>query len=188
MLSARLLVINEATALAWVLAEQRMAFPAGRRSLAATLAVGDEVFIYATRGCFHNPGRDVGRIVSQATVGSTVRDMPEPVVFKDHSYTSSCELAIRGLAGFGHGLDMRLLVPELHAFPDPGSWALRLRTAALSLDEHDAALLRDQLAPLLRPLKRELPAYVQAAAPYLRSAKQLAVETAQSADPYRRVS
>jgi hypothetical protein len=53
-----LLVIGDAAALAWVLAEQRMAFPASRRSQAMALEVGDELLIYTTRGCFHNP---VGR-------------------------------------------------------------------------------------------------------------------------------
>jgi len=45
-----LLVIGEDTALAWVLAEQRMAFPALRRAQAARLEIGDELLVYTTRG------------------------------------------------------------------------------------------------------------------------------------------
>jgi hypothetical protein len=76
-----LLVIGEAAALAWVLAEQRMAFPAFRRSEVMKLAIGDELFIYTTRECFHNPTRDVSRVIGLANVTSEVRDLDEPVVF-----------------------------------------------------------------------------------------------------------
>jgi hypothetical protein len=51
-----LLVIGEREALAWVLRESRTAFPATRRAEVDRLAVGDELFLLTTRGCFHNPG------------------------------------------------------------------------------------------------------------------------------------
>ena len=83
-----LLVIGEKAALAWVLAEQRMAFPALRRSQAMTLEVGDELLIYTTRGCFHNPTGDIGRVMALATVTTRVHDLTEPVVFRERRYTS----------------------------------------------------------------------------------------------------
>ncbi len=159
---SHLLIIGEATALAWVLAERRMAFPARRRSQAAALEIGDELLVYTTRGCFHNPTRDPGRIMGLATVNTSVRDLAEPVVFGERRYTSGCTLDIQGVAPLREGVELRPLVPELHVFPDTKSWSVRLRRALVPLDEHDAALLKRHLAPLLEPLDRHLDAYIRA--------------------------
>jgi hypothetical protein len=159
---SHLLVIGDAAPLAWVLAEQRMAFPAQRRSQVAALEVGDELFIYTTRGCFHNPKGDRGRIMGLARVRSDVQDLAEPVVFGERRYTSGCTLDIQGVAPLRDGIELRPLVPQLHAFPDSRSWGIRLRQPPVRLDEHDAALLRRQLNPLLKPLKRQLDAYIKA--------------------------
>ena len=157
-----LLVIGDAAPLAWVLAEQRMAFSALRRSQAAALKIGDELFIYTTRGCFHNPPRDRGRVMGLALVRSDVHDLAEPVVFGERRYTSGCTLDIHGVAELRDGVDFRLLVPQFHAFPDASRWSIWLRRPLLRLDEHDAALLRRQLTPLLKPLDSQLDAYVKA--------------------------
>jgi hypothetical protein len=134
-------VIGDAQPLAWVLAEQRMAFPALRKSRAAALEIGDELFIHTTRGCFHNPKRDRGRVIGLALVSSDVRDLAEPVVFGERRYTSGCTLDIRGVAPLHDGVELRLLVPQLHAFPDGRGWSMRLRRSPVPLDRHDAALL-----------------------------------------------
>jgi hypothetical protein len=158
-----LLVIGDAAPLAWVLEEQRMAFPALRRSQAAALEISDELFIYTTRGCFHNPTRDRGRVMGLALVRSDVHDLAEPVVFGDRRYTSGCTLQIQGVAPLRCGVELRPLVPQLHAFPDVGTWSIWLRRPLVRLDEHDTALLKPQLNPLLRPLNRQLDAYIKAA-------------------------
>jgi hypothetical protein len=157
-----MLVIGEAKALAWVLAEQRMAFPARRRSRAAALEIGDELFIYTTRGCFHNLRRDRGRVIGLALVSSDVRDLTEPVVFSERRYTSGCTLDIQGVAPLHDGVELRLLVSQLHAFPDERGWSMQLRTSPLPLDKHDTALLKRQLNPLLEPLNRHLDTYIKA--------------------------
>ena len=158
-----LLVIGEAAALAWVLAEQRMAFPALRRSQAMALDVGDKLFIYTTRGCFHSPGHDVGRVIGLANVATQVRELAEPVVFGERSYTSACALAIQGVAALREGVELSPLVAGLHAFPDPATWSVRLRRPLVPLDEHDASVLRRLLASRLEPLERHLGAYLQIA-------------------------
>jgi hypothetical protein len=164
-----LLVIGDAAPLAWVLAEQRMAFPKLRRSQAAALEIGDELFIYTTRGCFHNPTRDRGRVMGLALVRSDVQDLVEPVVFGDRRYTSGCTLDIQGIASLHDGVELGPLVPQLHAFPDPRTWSVRLRRPLLRLDEHDAALLKRQIDPFLEPLDRQLDAYIKASKRYLES-------------------
>ena len=158
-----LLVIGDAAPLAWVLTEQRMAFPALRRSQAAALEISDELFIYATRGCFHNPTRDRGRVMGLALVSSVVRDLAEPVVFDERRYTSGCTLDIQGIAPLRDGVELRPLIPQLHAFPDARTWNTRLRRPLVRLDEHDAALLKRQLNLLLEPLNNQLDAYIKAA-------------------------
>lgn len=158
-----LLVIGEAAALAWVLAEQRMAFPALRRSQAMALEVGDELLVYTTRGCFHNPGRDVGRVMGLANVTTRVRDLAEPVVFGERRYTSGCGLAIQGVAAFREGVELSPLVTDLHAFPDARTWGIRLRRPLVPLDKHDASVLRRHLTGRLQPLERHLNAYLQVA-------------------------
>jgi hypothetical protein len=140
-----LLVIGDVTPLAWVLAEQRMAFPALRKSRAAALEIGDELFIYTTRGCFHNPARDRGRVIGLALVSSDVRDLAEPVVFNERPYTSGCTLDIRGVAPLRDGIELQPLVLRLHAFPSERACSMRLRQPPVPLDEHDAALLKRRL-------------------------------------------
>jgi hypothetical protein len=158
-----LLVIGDATALAWVLAEQRMAFPALRRSDAMALEIDDELFIYTTRSCFHNPTRDAGRVMGLAKVTTRVRDLAEPVVFGERRYTSGCALAIEGVAALREGVKLSPMVAELHIFPNPETWGMQLRRPLVPLDKHDATVLKRYLATLLEPLEHQLDAYLQAA-------------------------
>jgi hypothetical protein len=158
-----LLVIGEAVALAWVLAEQRMAFPALRRSQAMALEIGDELLIYTTRGCFHNTTRDAGRVIGIARVATPVRDLAEPVVFGERRYTSGCALDIQGVAALREGVELSSLVTELHVFPDARTWGMRLRRPVVPLDKHDASLLKRHLTALLEPPDRHLAAYLQVA-------------------------
>jgi hypothetical protein len=157
-----LLVIGDAGALAWVLAKQRMAFSAVRKSRAAVLEIGDELFIYTTRGCFHSPAVDRGRVIGLALVSSDLRDLAEPVAFNERRYTSGCTLDIQGVAPLRDGIELQPLVPQLHAFPNERTWNMRLRQSPVPLDEHDAALLKRRLNPLLAPLNRYMDAYSKA--------------------------
>jgi hypothetical protein len=129
----------------------------------AALEIGDELLIYTTRSCFHNPPRDRGRVMGLALVGSKVHDLDEPVVFGEHRYTSGCTLDIQGVASLHDGVELSPLVPQLHAFPDKRAWYFWLRRPLVRLDDHDTALLKRQLAPLLKPLNRQLDAYIKAA-------------------------
>jgi hypothetical protein len=163
MAQSYLLVIGDVEALAWVLAEQRMAFSNWRRSHAGALEAGDELFVYTTRTCFHRSQGDVGRVMAVATVKTSAQDLREPVDLGGRRFTLGCELTVGGLAPFREGVELRPLVPELHAFPKPHAWTAWLRRTLLPLDGHDAARLQRELAPLLGPLSRNLGAYVEAA-------------------------
>lgn len=158
-----LLVIGEVTALAWVLAEQRMAFSAQSRSQAKALEIGDELLIYTTRGCFHRPTRDRGRVMGIAAVESTTRDLSAPVVFGQRSYISGCNLSIHGLAPFREGVELAPIVPELRTFSVGRPWNMSLRRPLVFLDPRDADLLRRKVTPFLQQRDRYLDAYIQAA-------------------------
>ncbi|TLS47318.1 hypothetical protein FE633_04615 [Streptomyces montanus] len=146
-----LLIINDREPLAWVLENQRMAFPSGRTRQSLTLGKGDEVLLYTTRGCFGNPTRDLGRIIGLATLISEVSTLAEPVVIRDRRYTEGCQMRIHDMTPFREGVVLRDLVKDLQVFPDPASWSVRMRRASLRLPEPDTALVKRELQPLLKP-------------------------------------
>jgi hypothetical protein len=101
-----LLIIGDREPLAWILTDGMMAFPAHRSKDAGQVDVGDRLFLYTTRGCFHSPGRDRGRIIGEATVTSAVATLKKPVEFGEHAYSLGCSLDITGLAPRDEGPEM----------------------------------------------------------------------------------
>lgn len=157
-----LLVIGEREALVWVLSEQRMAFPAHRAAEAGALAPEDLLLIYTTRGCFHNPTRDRGRVVGEATVASAIEQLEQPVVFQQRQYPIGCRLALGGLAPRAQGVELAPLIPQLQASPDPATWSVRMRRTVVPLPTADVVLLREALAQHLVDRRQALPSYVAA--------------------------
>jgi hypothetical protein len=68
MACAYLMLIAERDALAWVIRSSRAAFPANRSTDAQQLSPGDVLLLYTTRGCYHNPSRDRGRVIGEAEI------------------------------------------------------------------------------------------------------------------------
>ncbi|MFI6032852.1 hypothetical protein ACIBBD_01465 [Streptomyces sp. NPDC051315] len=149
--ATHLIIISDREPLAWVLEYQRMAFPAGRAQQSLSLKKGDEALLYTTRGCFGNPTRDLGRVIGQATLTSEVSTLDQPVSFGERRFTEGCRLRIHGLVPFRDGVVLRDLVNDLEVFPDPRTWSVRMRRASLKLPERDAALIKRELQPLLKP-------------------------------------
>lgn len=154
-----LLILGERDAIAWVLREERMAFPATPRAEVAALAVGDRLFLYATRGAWHNPTRDRGRVIGLATVRSAVRVLEQPVEIAGRAFVSGCGLSIDGVVPYPGGVELQPLVGRLAAFPKPEAWSIYLRRALLTLPPADAQLLETKLRPLLIPRSQALPGY-----------------------------
>lgn len=127
-----------------------MAFTAARAVDGAQLAVGDRLFLYTSRGCFGNPGRDKGRVIGEAEVLSPLRRRPKPVTIAGRDFTHDCRIAVKSLAPYGTGVDLSALVPQLHAFPDPRSWSARMRRPLLQLPDEDAELIASLFAPVAR--------------------------------------
>ncbi|MGI5163390.1 hypothetical protein ACQEU3_03450 [Spirillospora sp. CA-253888] len=143
-----LLILGERRAIAWVLSEQRMAFPRRLRPEESRLAVGDELFVYATRGAFGNPTRDRGRVIGRAVVASAVTGLDRPVEIAGREFPRGCDLRIDELAPFRTGVELQPLVERMAAFPNPKAWSVYLRRPLLHLPARDADLLRDELRPL----------------------------------------
>lgn len=154
-----LVVLGHREAIGWVLREQRMAFPATPRAEVAELDVGDELFLYATRGAWLNPTRDRGRVIAIAHAVSKTRRLDEPVEIAGRTFVSGCDLHIDGLVPYPNGLELQPLVERMAAFPKPQAWSIYLRRALLRLPEADANLLRDGLAPDLVPRTAALGSY-----------------------------
>jgi hypothetical protein len=154
-----LVVLGEREAISWVLREERMAFPSTPRAEVAALAEGDELMLYATRGAWHNPSRDRGRIIGHALVTSAVRPLAEPLHLAGRDFHSQCRLRITGLVPYPGGVEVAPLVPRLTAFPKPDAWSIYLRRALLRLPPADITLLAAELRAQLQPRRQALPSY-----------------------------
>lgn len=155
-----LLILGERGAVAWVLRESRMAFPPTRRAEIDRLAAGDELLIFTTRGCWHNPTRDRGRVIGAAEVTSPVVPYEQPVEIASRTFTRGCDIAVRSLAPCREGVELAPLVPRLEAFPDGPGWGIRLRRPLLELPSGDAALLRRELAEIATDPSRTVDGYL----------------------------
>jgi hypothetical protein len=157
--AAYLVVLGECEAIAWVLREQRMAFPATRRAEVTRLASGDRLFLYATRGAWHNPTRDRGRIIGTATVDSPVSALDAPLEIAGMTFHSGCRLRVEGVIPYPGGVELQPLVSRLAVFPKPHAWSVYLRRALVTLPDQDAKLLDQHVTPLLAPRESALPGY-----------------------------
>lgn len=165
MSTAYLLVLGDREAIAWVLREQRMAFPSTPRAEVRALAQGDRLYLYSTRGAWHNPTRDRGRVIGTASVASPVQKLDEPVKVAGRSFHSGCSLSVDGLVPYQQGVELQPLVRKLQAFAKPEAWSIYLRRALLLLPPADARLLDRALKPLMTSREAALPSYEKAAAP-----------------------
>lgn len=154
-----LLPIADREPLAWILAEQRTAFPPWRIREAEELMPGDRLLLYTTRGCFHNPTRDRGRIIGSATVTARSSKLRRPVRFGDREYTVGVPFTIERLAPYREGVELAPLVNSLASFPNPRAWSGRMRRALVPLIAEDADALMGELASVAKPYPEQLAGY-----------------------------
>jgi hypothetical protein len=154
-----LVVLGDREAIAWVLRERRMAFPATPRAEVRALSVGDRLYLYATRGAWKNPTRDRGRVIGLAKAGSAAVALDRPVEIAGRSFWSHCSLTFDGVVPYPDGVELQPLVPRLAAFPKPEAWSIYLRRPLLSLPQADADLIEAQLRPKLSRWKSAVATY-----------------------------
>ena len=159
-----LLVLGERKAIYWVLSKSRTAFPEGRARQVSALREGDSMLLYSTRGAWHNPTRDRGRIIGEARVSSEVRSLRQPVEIAGRSFYSGCSLDIESVAPYGQGVDLASLVPKLTMFPRKETWSVRLRNSIVLVPPADLALIRERMLSVqMTPVQSALPGYRKAA-------------------------
>lgn len=147
-----LLPIADRAPLQWIVSEQSTAFSAHRERDASQLSPGDTLLLYTTRGCFRNPTRDRGRVAGRAEVLAPPRRLPKPIRFGDREFPLGVQLKIDALAAPREGVALVDVVHSLTAsFPNSDAWSAYLRRPLVPLDDHDAEMLMDLLAPIARP-------------------------------------
>jgi hypothetical protein len=146
-----LLVIGEREALAWILREQRMAFPAGRKASTSRLQPGDRLFMLTTRGCYHNPSRDRTLVIGVASVATQPEILATPINVAGRDFGIGCDIAIELLAPIHRGVEVAPLVHSLRAFPHKESWSATLRQTLVALPSADVRLLSSELKSTVLP-------------------------------------
>lgn len=159
-----LLILGERKAIYWVLSKSRTAFPEGRAGQASALREGDTLLLYSTRGAWHNPTRDRGRIIGEAKVSSPVRNLRKPVDIAGRQFHSGCRLEIGPVAPYGQGVDLAGLVSQLAMFPQKGTWSVRLRNSIVMVPPADLTLIRERMRAVpMTTVEAALPDYRKAA-------------------------
>src|SRR4051794_3874466 len=98
-MAAHLVILGERNAIAWVLSNRQMAFTSERANAAmGAIQKGDKVFLYATRGAFHNPTRHRGRVFGTARAASVVTPRWQPIEIIGRSFSHDLSLDLQALA------------------------------------------------------------------------------------------
>lgn len=150
MTATYLLVIGEREALAWILREERMAFPSWR-SPVERLAIGDRLLLLTTRGCYHNPGRDATLVMGQAEVASLPVMLDNPLILAGRTFPLGCNIELQTLAPMHEGVALAPLVDQLEVFPNKQAWPAALRRALVPLGNADATLIGSLLSDVSKP-------------------------------------
>jgi hypothetical protein len=157
---SHLLVLGERVAIRWVLTSGRTAFPEYRAKDAAEVSAGDELLLYTTRGAFHNPGYDRGRVIGRARAMNRPEPLAEVVTILDKEYAIGCDLQIESLAPRGHGVELAPVIPDLDAFRHKPSWGMALRRPLVLLTAEDADRLFEALRPRLTNVDEAIKSYL----------------------------
>lgn len=145
-MASYLLPIADREPLIWILRERKTAFPIYRRRDAEQLATGDRLLLYTTRGCFHNPRRDRGRVIGVATVRRPAKDLAEPIRFGEREFPIGVDFAFKALVPRDEGLELAPMVPDLpKTFANPRAWSASLRRALVPFDDGEAQQIVSEL-------------------------------------------
>src|SRR2546423_235107 len=112
-MTSYLLPISDAEPLMWILRERRTAFPTYRQNDAERVAAGDLLLLYTTRGCFHNPPRDRGRVIGVATAKRPAERLEIPIRFGERDFPIGVDLELHSLVPRNEGIELAPMVPSL---------------------------------------------------------------------------
>lgn len=161
--AAHIAVFSDHRALAWVLANNRMAF--GRASrLTAQLQPGSPLLLHATTRCFRGSSHpSVTGIVGHATVTTPLKQLAEPLTLGDLTLHHGCALRIDQLVKPPDAVPLGKLVDRLHAFQGMTGWRFKLMNSPVGLDDHDYNLLAERLAAVAQDPSAVIDTYTKRA-------------------------
>ncbi|SEC38732.1 hypothetical protein SAMN04489844_2202 [Nocardioides exalbidus] len=161
---AHLIVLGDRRGIGWVLDNETVAFPEQRyKNTFPNFVRGDVIYLYATRGAFHNPTRDKGRIFARAVVRGPVERTKAPLTFRDRVHPLLMPVSVERLAPALEGVDLADLVPRMTSFPKPETWSVYLRRSTCPLTPEDAKLVDAKLKKVSGPLTDHLEDYLRLA-------------------------
>lgn len=161
-----LVVLSDAASLAWVLSQQRMAFPLARRRMVEQIEVGDWLYLYTARDCFGNPGRDRSRIMAVARTVGPVVELDEPITVARRQFHFRCDLELRKVAPPRQGVEVAPLIDKLETFSNKRHWSARLRQPPVRLEGDDPKIISERLRMIVEPLERHLAVYKSLGSPH----------------------
>jgi hypothetical protein len=126
------------------------------------LRPGDQVLLYASRGCYGNPTRDRGRIIGTATVRTKAEVLDPPVTVGSREYAVGAEISIETIAPVREGPELAPLVDQLAVFPHKHAWSAVLRRSLLTLPAKDARLLNTRLEAVAGSPSEHLAGHLEA--------------------------
>ncbi len=138
-------VFGEIEGLRWVLAHDRMAFPATAAPRLKAMEEGDRVVLYVTRGAFHNSTKDVARLAGLATVlGTPLSGSPVSIAGRDFTWTVPIRTDVQ--LPERTGPEVRPLVPRLSFVGNQAAWGQYFRGSPLRVSEEDFQVLESAVA------------------------------------------
>jgi hypothetical protein len=138
-----------------------MAFTESRAVDVVGLRPGDRLLLYTSRGCYHNPTRDRGRVIGEAEAREAPTRLAKPICIGEREFSSACDIELKSLAPFREGVVLADLVARLEVFPDERSWSARLRRPLLAIPRKDAGLIAKELALVACPVEETIDRYTQ---------------------------
>jgi hypothetical protein len=124
------------------------------------LDTGDALYIYTTRGAFHSPTRDRGRVIGRAIADEAVHELDEPFTLGERVFPVGCAITIESLAPQREGVELAPLRQRLGGLPTAvGAYQMALRQPLVRLAPKDSHVLDKVLANVVGSLDAAVESY-----------------------------
>lgn len=134
-------VFGRAAALDEVVAKGRMGFTERAHHRVAVMGEGDRVVLYASRGAWANPPRDVSRVVGTAVLSADPSRIPVKVLGETYPWSAPFEVVVLVENPREDGAPVRPAAPRLSFVRRPEVWGLYFRNSPLEVSDPDFEVL-----------------------------------------------
>ena len=165
MTATHVVVLGNADAARWVLANQRMAFSDVGRRTASRLSRGDKFLFYASLNCWPKLGGDQrpssGLIIGDAVVLTTVTEFRTPVRVGGRHFDYGCEVFFEHLAPVGTGVPIGSVRDELELTAGRVNYGQALQRTPVLLSQADTVLLESRLKGVWKSYEETIDGYLE---------------------------